>query len=200
MGRTVTETARRAQIVQGAIEVLAEVGYAKTSFARIARQAGLSSTGMISYHFAGKDELMREVVAEVWRVSEAYMRPRIAAAEGHRARLRAYIESNIELLAVHPQHLAALLEVLPNLRGDEDTQQGYLESARAVLEFHQRQMQQAQADGGFREFDAWVMATAVRGAIDAVVTRWMTDPQLDPAAVGRELADLFDAATRAEAK
>ena len=40
-----------------AIEVLAELGYAQTSFARIAERAGISKS-VISYHFAGKDELL----------------------------------------------------------------------------------------------------------------------------------------------
>jgi AcrR family transcriptional regulator len=61
--RTFTESARRAQIVTAAIEVIAEVGYAKASFSRIAKQAALSSTGMISYHFAGKDDLLTACVA-----------------------------------------------------------------------------------------------------------------------------------------
>lgn len=102
MGRTFTESGRRAQIVQAAIEVAAEVGYAKASFSRIAKQAGLSSTGMISYHFAGKDDLMHEVVAEVTRVTTEFMAPRVSAAEGARERLRTFIESNIELLSVCP--------------------------------------------------------------------------------------------------
>lgn len=33
---------------------IAELGYAQASFARIAGRAGLSSTRLISYHFAGK--------------------------------------------------------------------------------------------------------------------------------------------------
>src|SRR5690349_11588172 len=49
--RTFVETARRAQIVDAAIDVLAEHGYPNTSFAKIAARAGLSSTGMISHHF-----------------------------------------------------------------------------------------------------------------------------------------------------
>ncbi len=45
------------------------VGYGNTSFARIAKAAELSSTGIISYNFAGKDDLMREIVGEVLRVA-----------------------------------------------------------------------------------------------------------------------------------
>ncbi|WP_327066235.1 TetR/AcrR family transcriptional regulator [Kitasatospora sp. NBC_01302] len=198
MGRTFTESGRRAQIVQAAIEVAAEVGYAKASFSRIAKQAGLSSTGMISYHFAGKDDLMHEVVAEVTRVTTEYMAPRVDAAEGARERLRTFIESNIELLSVCPQHLKALIEVLPNLGGDDPTRAGYNAAVQLVIDSQEQAVHAAQRAGEFREFDARVMLTALRGAIDAVVLRWVGDPEFDVARAGRELADIFDRATRAE--
>jgi AcrR family transcriptional regulator len=62
--RTFTETARRAQIVQAAIDTIAELGYGRASLARIAERLGISK-GVISYHFAGKDDLIKEVVLEV---------------------------------------------------------------------------------------------------------------------------------------
>ncbi|MFE2722092.1 TetR/AcrR family transcriptional regulator [Kitasatospora sp. NPDC059327] len=195
-GRTFTESARRAQIVQAAIVVLADVGFAKTSFAKIAKQAGLSSTGMISYHFAGKDDLMHEVVAEVMRVSEAFMLPRIGAADGYSGRLRAYLESNVELLAAHPKHLPALTEVVTNLKGDDPHRVGFSDSLKSIMDVQEQRMREAQAAGEFREFDVRVMVTAMRGAVDGVVLRAAADPGLDVAACGRELADIFDRATR----
>ena len=71
--RTFTERARRAQIVDAAIETIAELGYARASFAQIARRAALSSTGLISYHFAGKDELIAEVIASIYSTIGAFM-------------------------------------------------------------------------------------------------------------------------------
>ena len=50
--RTFTVTARRAQIVQAAIDTIAEVGYAKASLDRIGARIGISK-GLIGYHFAG---------------------------------------------------------------------------------------------------------------------------------------------------
>src|SRR5690242_11315784 len=96
-GRTVTESARRAQIVAAATEVIAVAGLARASFTRIARQAGLSSTGMISYHFAGKDDLLAAVTTEIERVTREFMEPRLAGADGAAARLRAFVEANVEL-------------------------------------------------------------------------------------------------------
>lgn len=200
MGRTFTESARRRQIVRAAIEVIADVGYAKASFARIAKHAGLSSTGMISYHFAGKDDLLREVVAEVMRVSQEYMLPRIDAAVGARARQRALIESNIELTAAHPRELAALLEIL-NGQGQgqgEDAGGGgeFAASRQAVMDFQEQLVRKAQEDGEYGQFDARVLVTAIRGAIDAVLVRVLREPGTDVTATARELADLFDRAVR----
>ncbi|KJK59347.1 TetR/AcrR family transcriptional regulator [Saccharothrix sp. ST-888] len=195
-GRTFTESARRTQIVQAAIEVIADVGYAKTSFAKIAKQAGLSSTGMISYHFKGKDDLMHEVVVEVMRVAEVYIVPRMAEADGYRGRLRAYIEANVELLAAFPKYLPALTEVVTHLKGDDPHRIGFAGTLKSIMDVQEHQMRAAQQAGEFRDFDVRVMVTALRGAIDGVVVRSAADPGLDIAACGRELADIFDLATR----
>ena len=66
---------------------LAEAGYRGATFARIARQAGLSSTGLISYHFAGRDELIGEVVATVIGDIAAFMTQRMAGVTGPAAAL-----------------------------------------------------------------------------------------------------------------
>src|SRR5215475_7240389 len=110
--RTFTESGRRAQIVTAAIEVIAEIGYANASFSRIAKHAGLSSTGMISYHFAGKDDLIAACVAEIEQITGAFMQPYIDAAEGHVAQLRAYVESNVALVGGHPAEVRALIDIV----------------------------------------------------------------------------------------
>ena len=194
--RTFTESARRAQIVEVAIRVAATAGYANTSFARIAKEAGLSSTGIISYNFAGKDDLMREVVVEVWRAIEAYIGPKVEAAAGARAKLRAYIEANTAFLEDYPNHLRALVEVVTNLPRDGADRANFLARMDAALDFHTDYIRQAQAAGEFRAFDPRVMVIAIQGAIDAVVMRKTREPDLDAAACGRELAELFDHATR----
>lgn len=193
---TFTETGRRAQIVAAAIDVIAEIGYHRASFAKIAEHAGLSSTGMISYHFDGRDDLMREVVAEVMRLAEGYIRPRIEAHESYAARLRASIEGNLDLFAEYPKHLSAITEILANLRGGDPGMVAFLDTTEANLAVQVEQLRKAQRTGEFCDFDPWVMMRAIRAAIDDVVRRATHDPDLDVRAAGRELADLFDRATR----
>src|SRR2546423_8016786 len=112
--RTFTESGRRAQIVRAAIAVIADAGYLKASFSRIAKHAGLSSTGMISYHFAGKDDLLSACVTEIEEVTGAFMQPRIDAAVGHVAQLRAYVEANVALVGEHRAAVQALIDIVKN--------------------------------------------------------------------------------------
>ena len=55
---------------------------------------------------------------------------------------------------------------------------------------------QGQRDGEFRDFVTRIMAIAIRRAIDAVPPLLAADPSLDAGIYGRELATIFELATR----
>ncbi|MFZ1995166.1 MAG: TetR family transcriptional regulator, partial [Solirubrobacteraceae bacterium] len=103
--------ARREQIVAAAIDTLAEVGYANASLARIAVRLGISK-GVISYHFAGKDDLIAEIISQVLQQAKAYMQPRIEAQTTGLEMLRAYISSNLEFIRDNPNQLRAVVEIV----------------------------------------------------------------------------------------
>ena len=188
-GRTFTESARRAQIVAAAIVVIAEHGYAAASFTRIAKQAGLSSTGMISYHFANKDDLIREVLTETTTVAYNYLIPRMEAVTGYAAKLRVRLEANMELVRAHPDHIRALIEIALNAPKTPD----FVDERYGLFVNHLREGQRA---GEFGSFRADAMAVTIIGAIDAMVNSLVRFPDLDAAEFGRELADTFERATR----
>src|SRR3984957_3946300 len=105
--RSFVSSARRAQIVEAAIETVADVGYAKASLARIAVRLGISK-GVISYHFAGKDELTAEIVSNVLQQARSYIQARIEAQTTGPEMLRVYIESNLEFIRDNPKELRAI--------------------------------------------------------------------------------------------
>ncbi|MGO4649937.1 TetR/AcrR family transcriptional regulator [Nocardia sp. 2YAB30] len=194
--RTFIEAARRAQIVAAAIEVLADHGYPNASFAKIAKQAGLSSTGMISYHFRGKDDLIREVVSEIMRVAVEFVTAQLEGETDYMVRLRAHFAANLALLDEYPKHVAALSSILANTHPDDRQQLG-LDSHLAEFGLVQEdRFRQGQRAGVFRDFDPETMVMAIRGALDAAYGRAAVDPDFDTAACARELADIFDYATR----
>jgi AcrR family transcriptional regulator len=195
--RTFIETARRAQIVDAAIDTIAEVGYARASLGRIAERAGISR-GLISYHFAGKEELIGEIVRAVIDQSRAYMLPRITAESTGPGALRAYIESNLVFIREHRKLLIAIVEIarhrvaegpgrrLPEYEPDQ--------AIRALAELLDR----FQKAGDLRDdFDPRAIAIAVRAAIDAAPPRLSADPQFDLDAYAQNIIQVFDLATRA---
>lgn len=194
--RTFIETARRAQIVAGAIDTIAEVGYARASLGRIAERIGISR-GLISYHFAGKDELITEVVREVLETGRTYMTHRILAHSTGPAQLRAYIESNLAFMREHRNHLIAVLEIARNgvtADGQRRFASYDIDEAVRALAHLLSGFQQA---GQFRaDFDPRAMAIAIRAAIDAAPPRLAFDSKFDIDSYAKQIADLFELATR----
>ncbi|WP_327145070.1 TetR/AcrR family transcriptional regulator [Nocardia sp. NBC_01327] len=195
-GRTFIESARRAQIVDAAVEVIAEQGYANASFAKIAKQAGLSSTGMISYHFKGKDDLIREVIAEFLRLSGEYLTGKMDAENTLAGRLRAFIVARIAMLDEFPKHFVAAGEIINAVRIEDPDLRGLTPVWAATAAMQEQRFREGQQAGEFRDFDPKVMVLALHGAINEATVRASVDPDFDTAACGRELADLFEAATR----
>jgi len=194
-GRTFTETARRAQIMAAAIDTIAEVGYGQASLARIAEKA-TTSKGVICYHFDGKEELVREVVAELVARGAAYMRPRIEAESTGAGMLRAYVESNLAFLRENRNHVVATVEIVLNARGADGRRHFETGPGAASVAALRELLAHFQAAGEFRSgFDPLVLAMAIRAAIDNVAHQLVSNPELDVRHHARELADLFVHAT-----
>lgn len=195
--RTVTRTARRAQIVAAAIDTIAELGLGQASFARIAQRAGLSSTRLISYHFAGKDDLMQAVVDEVFTTAGQYIAPFVLDEPTQAGKLRGFIRGSARFYTEHRAHVVAVRDVWAGFRRPDGTPRFGLETHEPEFEVVATILREGQARGEFCEFDPRVMAITLRHALDALATLVATDPALDVEAYTGELVALFDRATRA---
>lgn len=196
MGRSITSEARREQIVRAAIDTIAELGYAQASFARITERAGLSSPRMISYHFAGKDDLIRQIVHDVFAAGAAFIHERTEHESTSAGRLRAYLEANLRFLRDNPRDLLALTEIGPHLR----TESGEHHTAIGTQEFSVHSLE-AMLDAGirsgeFRRFEPRAMAVLIRSAVDAAAQRLRDEPGFDFDGYTREVVTTFDRATR----
>jgi TetR/AcrR family fatty acid metabolism transcriptional regulator len=185
-GPSFIEVARRAQIVECAIETIAAVGYAQASLNAIAERAGISKS-VISYHFAGKDELIQQVIADVSAAGSATMWPRVQAETTSAGMLCAYIQSHLDFMKTHPKHVTAVTEILSHYRSQSDG------SESTPLE---ERLWQGQLDGEFREFSTRVMAWSIRAAIEEVGRQFVADPTLDLDGCAKELIATFGLATR----
>ncbi|MCO1576259.1 TetR family transcriptional regulator [Crossiella sp. SN42] len=187
---TFTEAARRKQIVLAAIETIAELGYAKASFAQIARRAGLSSPGLISYHFDGKDDLIGQVVAEVYATGGAVVRPESAEATSAWHALRGYLEGSIRFYDTHRTHMRALVQIL---QGHPEALSRWVAANNAAeLAGLAEVLERGQRTGEFREFDPGTVAVIIRQLLSGALQHLLTQPDLDLPGYTRELLALCE--------
>jgi TetR/AcrR family transcriptional regulator, fatty acid metabolism regulator protein len=191
------ETARRAQIIECAIDAIAELGFAQASLAQIAKRAGVS-TGVILYYFAGKDDLIREVGVHVFTTGRGAIEPLVQQQTDPRSALRTFIEASVAYIAANPKRVLAIMNILRAGRTDGTTPKidptvyeprriGF----RNVLEWGQR-------EGAFRPFSVGVMVETIVEALDSIPPQLAADPGLDLKDYASELVQLFDRATRAD--
>jgi len=195
--RTFIENARREQIVAAAIDTIADVGFAQASLARIADRIGISK-GVISYHFAGKDDLIRQVAIEIVEAARAYIIPRVLVESTGPATLRAYIESHLAFMREHRNYMVAIVDIVRNggvTTGGQRRFDG--RDVDVAVHFLEELLARLQAEGELRsDFDPGVMAVAIRASIDSVPYRLARDPNLDVEHYAREIVSIFVLATR----
>ncbi|MFD6948563.1 TetR family transcriptional regulator [Nocardiopsis sp. TSRI0078] len=195
--RSFIEEARRAQIIAAAIEAIAEVGYPNASLARIARTAGISK-GVISYHFAGKDELMDQVVTNVYTEISETVLPGILEQASAADMLRAHVRGVAEYALANQRRMATLAQIFTHARKEDGSPRYGAAEADALYEALEGLYRSGQESGEFRGFDVRVMAVTQQSAIDAMFAYWDAHPGHDLLAHARELGELLVRATRAD--
>src|SRR5581483_8210412 len=123
---------------------------------------------MISYHFAGKDDMLAACAAEIEKVTDGLLQSRIAAADGHVAVLRAYVEANVALVGEHPAAVRALIDIVRTV----PEQRAGVNQRLAVFEQHFRG---GQAAGAFRPFDTRTVTLALTSGLDAAIVTAAAD-------------------------
>ncbi|MFD1954854.1 TetR/AcrR family transcriptional regulator [Paenibacillus thailandensis] len=192
------QTKRREQIVKVAIETIAEIGYAQASVGQIAKRAGISK-GVFTYHFASKDDMMVQIVHEVYDAAARFMQPRIESETTPGGMLKAYIESNLAFMEAHRDYIAAVIEIVTNARTPDGKLRFADSSDDSILEPLIEILKWGEETGEFRTFSgqsARVAAAAIRSAIDGVGGRLAANAELDLSGCSEELVTLFLSAVR----
>lgn len=193
--RSFIEERRRIQIIDAGIELLAE-GYAAASMHKIARHVGIS-TGVISYHFGNKANLIDAITQHIVTTAVDHMLPKILGSPTAREGLRALIISNLEYMADYPLQLQALVQIIRHDLSGSGPGAYSAQPTQSVLDV-EKVLVWGQSTGEFGDFDTRVMAGTVRAAIDYVPTLLAAQPDLDLPAYAEELANLFERTTRAD--
>jgi AcrR family transcriptional regulator len=184
-----SEDERRAQIIDGCLEVLGRHGYRHASVARIAEAAGVSK-GLVSHYFTDKETLMQQTAI----ATVGFLRAEVGAAVDLAADvptvLRAAVRYAARLRQTHSRELRALDQITHNLRAEGAPRL----DLRAYEEAYQAQeslFRRGQDEGSLREFDTRVMAVTYQGAIDTMLAYLDAHPDTDADAYAETLADLL---------
>jgi AcrR family transcriptional regulator len=198
--RRLSPADRRREIIAATIDTVAALGYRATTFAKIAERSGMSSTRLISYHFAGREELMGATVAQVYQQLREHIDERLAMAAGPRAQLAAYIRAVVEFIAGHRIAMQALTSIFLNFQDDFGRSRSYdADTDERVIGAVEQILLRGQREGAFRGFDAFIMGSLIQRSVDGLPFLLETRPDLDLDAYAEELVETFDIATRASA-
>jgi AcrR family transcriptional regulator len=109
--RKLSREARRTQLIEATIDVLAERGFARTTLTDVANRAGLSH-GLVNFHFQSKELLLTETLghlADEYR--ENWVQALDAAEKTPQHQLNAMIRADFEPKIIRAAKLAAWISL-----------------------------------------------------------------------------------------
>ncbi|MGC5025484.1 TetR/AcrR family transcriptional regulator [Tsukamurella sp. DT100] len=154
------ELARRRQLVEAAIETIAEVGLAKASNAAIAARAQVSPA-LINYHFGSRQGLISQTLATIQQRVDEAMEPvgvdecYVSALNGMLQRFAAYCLDNLPAMLVLTQ--VERRDRSDRTAADAERDKGLEELRSFVTE--------GQTAGQFRLVDAGLVASVLMNAM-----------------------------------
>lgn len=192
---TFTERARRAQIVAAAVEVLAHEGFKAASLTRIAEQAGISK-GLILYHFAGKDDLLRQTLFDTIGLLAKASTDGLDFTLPPPRLLDALVHRSAHVGREHGVQRRAISRIIAGMGPDADRPAAVLPTdAEPLLASYRGLFAAGIASGDFRaDLDVEVMAVTYSAAIDAMYAHFDAHPDVDPDDYADSLVDILLAA------
>jgi TetR/AcrR family fatty acid metabolism transcriptional regulator len=179
------------------IEAIADVGFARASIREVARRADVSM-GVVTYHFAAKEDLIRAVIADVIASMEEYLTPRLLAAEPARFPERfvaAYISAWAGFYQSHTAQVLALARIFIAFRDESGSPNPAFEARAREVAAIEAVLRAGQDMGRLGSFNPHVMASVIKVAVDDLLTQLVRDPGLGVESYAAELTTVFERAT-----
>jgi AcrR family transcriptional regulator len=175
-----TQVARTAEsrrrLVDAAITLLAEHGYAGATLAEIGREAGLSR-GLVSHHFGSKEACMEAVIVTIRERIAARVSKAIAGLRGLAA-LDSVIDIYFEQLRSQDAGVRAMYTVLTEaITAAQTLRQATAENNEVFWDLIARCVVEAIEDGEVSDqVTPQVSAILVEGIVRGVATQWLIAP------------------------
>lgn len=183
------ESARRDQVIDSAIELIAEQGHARASLSRIAARAEISKAAVL-YYFTSKDELLEAVLDRVNGGLRDGLEHAVDGAADPVDAVFAHLRAMSAYLAANPTHARVISEsaAIAELAGRRAAGPRHWEKLADLLVI-------AQKEGQLRAFDARTVAVLIDGAVNGLIAHSLADPDFELAAAVPELEAFVRRAT-----
>jgi TetR/AcrR family transcriptional regulator, fatty acid metabolism regulator protein len=195
---TSSQFRRRDQLVDCAIDAIAELGFSRASVGEVARRAGVSK-GVVTYHFAAKDDLIGAVIGHVLSSMDQYVRPRLHAAEPQKYPekfIAPYITTWAGYYRTHAREVLALVRIYNGFRDASGRPSRAFDARADEITIVEQVLRAGQAKGLLGAFSPRVVAASMKALLDDLLVQFAEDPGLDLEAYAAELVALFERATR----
>lgn len=180
---TFTQRARRAQIIDVTIELLAEHGFSGVSLSQIADRAGVTKPTVL-YHFTDKATLVRGAYKYVLDAMVESVGKAVDSAEVAE-RPSVYVRSIVAHFVSHRSHSRLSIEALTHGEARTDSSARWKPVAELLKSARE-------ARGVKSTSDSRTAALIIGGAIDAVVAEALENPQFDAVAASEEIVELIE--------
>ena len=188
--------AKREEILERALEVIAREGYRGASIKELAEAVGLSQAGLLHY-FDSKEELFTEILRKRDEIDVVHYGP-VPPAGTDAVDLRSAYVGIIR----HNGDVPGLVQLFSRLSVDaadpeHPAHKYFIERNDNIRRVFQTALAQQQAAGELTDrVDAATLARVFQAVADGLQIQWMLDPSVDMAAT---VEALFEALTTAPA-
>lgn len=188
---TFTERARRVQLIDVTISLVAEFGYPKVSLARIAEAAQITKAAVL-YHFSSKDALLQAAYQQVLEELVSEVSSAVRAAGTADAPI-AYTLAMIRHFREHPNYARMIIETLGESEQAEQANDSRWQTLAKLFDT-------AIAERGLAPSDTKSLALIFGGAIDSIVAAQVRNPSFDTTAAATTLATLVETVLTSQAR
>lgn len=166
---------RRAEIVAAARRIVAEQGLDALTFGAL--EAALSFTrGVVTYHFASKDEIVRAVFASAIAEIDASVRASVLASDAIEDKVRAILRANVRGFVDRVEAGRVLLSFWGRLSSDAEVQRINAELYARYRDRSAKLLRAARVAGTIAKIDPKTMAALLVGLVLGIATQHYFDP------------------------
>jgi TetR/AcrR family transcriptional regulator, transcriptional repressor of bet genes len=161
MGRVDVHAIRREQILAAAERLLARNGWARTTFADICKEAGISN-GVLTYHFKDKDEILLAVLEKVSRTSSDRFFSLLQEQTSWPGKLDLIVHSNLSSTAEEREMSMLNLHLLSLAAQRPEIAQRLRQTYAFSMQRAQAEIEQAIEQGQIKRHDSAAVAAVIQ--------------------------------------